>query len=108
LSTELKPEALLAELQRIETALGRVRTEHWGPRTVDLDLLLYDQATRRTPELTLPHPLMASRRFVLAPAAETAPWMIHPEFGWTVARLLQNLEAEGTAQTSAPADLRSG
>ena len=93
LATELSPEAMLADLQQIETSLRRVRSERWGPRTIDLDLLLYDQELRQTAELTLPHPRMESRRFVLAPAAEVAPWMVHPARGWVVARLLANLDA---------------
>src|SRR5262245_8677284 len=65
LETSLAPEDLLTVLQRIETELGRTRTERWGPRTLDLDLLLYDDVTCNTPRLTLPHPRLAERRFVL-------------------------------------------
>ncbi|MEI8376762.1 MAG: 2-amino-4-hydroxy-6-hydroxymethyldihydropteridine diphosphokinase [Planctomycetota bacterium] len=91
LHTSLSPEALLAELQRVEADLGRQRVEHWGPRTVDLDLLLYDTLTRVHPDLVIPHPRMAWRRFVLEPAAEVAPEMLHPGIGWTIARLLDHL-----------------
>ena len=89
--TSLVPQAVLAVLHRIETDLGRRRTERWGPRTVDLDLLLYDQQVMSTPSLVLPHPRMAWRRFVLEPAAEVAAEMVHPPTGWTVARLLDHL-----------------
>ncbi|MGA7965003.1 MAG: 2-amino-4-hydroxy-6-hydroxymethyldihydropteridine diphosphokinase [Gammaproteobacteria bacterium] len=71
--TELAPKALLAALQAMETAHGRVRRERWGPRTLDLDLLLYDDLTMDTTELTLPHPRLAERAFVLVPLAELAP-----------------------------------
>ena len=91
LGTSLAPPALLAELHRVEALLGRVRAEQWAARSLDLDLLLYDRLARQTPELAIPHPRMAFRRFVLEPAAEAAPWMLHPESGWTVQRLLDQL-----------------
>jgi 2-amino-4-hydroxy-6-hydroxymethyldihydropteridine diphosphokinase len=89
--TSLNPVGLLAELRRIETGLGRLRNERWAARSLDLDVLLYDGVVLQTPELEVPHPRMAFRRFVLEPAAEIAPWMIHPESGWTVGALLQHL-----------------
>ena len=92
--TSLLPQAVLEVLQQIEADLGRRRTQRWGPRTVDLDLLLYDRLVINTPSLVLPHPRMAWRRFVLKPAAEVAGRMVHPPTGWTVARLLDHL---GTA-----------
>ena len=91
LRTALDPEALLGELQAIEQRLGRVRHEHWGPRTVDLDLLLYDEVRLETPRLTVPHPRMAFRRFVLEPAAEVGGELLHSPTGWTVAGLLEHL-----------------
>lgn len=91
LETSLSPQQFLAELQRVENELGRVRTERWGPRTIDLDLLLYDQLELETPELTLPHPRMSFRRFVLEPAAEIAAEMVYPVNGWTIGKLLKNL-----------------
>ncbi len=89
--TSLPPHALLSCVQQIENRLGRQRAEHWGPRTIDLDLLLYDKLVLDTPPLVLPHPRMAWRRFVLQPAAEVAGAMLHPTIGWTVARLLEHL-----------------
>ncbi|MFW6125460.1 MAG: 2-amino-4-hydroxy-6-hydroxymethyldihydropteridine diphosphokinase [Pirellulales bacterium] len=91
LTTRLEPEALLAVLRRIESALGRRRAVRWGPRALDLDLLIYGDLIRRTPSLTLPHPRMAWRRFVLEPAAEVAAEMMHPTTGWTIAQLLEHL-----------------
>ena len=84
LETSLPPEAVLAILQEIEAALGRRREERWGPRSIDLDLLLYDQEVRQTPSLVLPHPRMTQRRFVLEPAAAIAASMVHPLTGWTL------------------------
>ena len=80
--TDLGPHQLLHHLQRIETALGRVRTIRWGPRTLDLDLLLReDGLIVSTPALTLPHPLLPQRAFVLAPLAAIAGDWVHPVLG---------------------------
>lgn len=89
--TSLAPEPLHAELQKIETELGRMRGERWVARLIDLDLLLYDEQIIVTPELQVPHPRLAFRRFVLEPAAEVAPNMLHPLIGWTMERLLDHL-----------------
>jgi len=91
LETSLDPEALLAVLRRIEERLGRRRVERWGPRIIDLDLLLYGRETWQSQTLTVPHPRMAWRRFVLEPAVQIAPEMIHPTTGWTLRRLLDHL-----------------
>lgn len=89
--TSLAPEGLLTLLQKLEAERGRRRQTHWGPRTLDLDLLLYDRVVLETPALTVPHSRMAWRRFVLEPAAEVGAEMVHPTIGWTVARLLEHL-----------------
>ena len=91
--TSLEPQALLECLQQIENRLGRRRAARWGPRTIDLDLLLYDELVLSTPSLVLPHPRMAWRRFVLEPAADVAGEMLHPTIGWSVARLLEHLNS---------------
>lgn len=87
LRTADSPQELWRKLHRLEQSLGRVRHEHWGPRTIDLDVLLYDQLELNTAELTIPHPRLAFRRFVLEPAAEIAGAWIHPINGWSVQRL---------------------
>jgi 2-amino-4-hydroxy-6-hydroxymethyldihydropteridine diphosphokinase len=79
LDTELAPHALLDALQAIEQAHGRERSLHWGPRTLDLDLLLYGDEVFSTARLTVPHPEMARRNFVLIPLAELAPGQTLPD-----------------------------
>ena len=94
LETGLDPRGLLAALLETEAVHGRVRRERWGPRTLDLDLLLYDDLTMDTSELTLPHPRLAERAFVLVPLAELAPRLKVPGAG-TVAALLARVDAAG-------------
>lgn len=91
LETSLGPAELLALLLRIEAESGRKRDVRWGPRPLDLDMLLFDDAVLTGPSLLLPHPRMAWRRFVLEPAAEIAPDMMHPGIGWSIARLLEHM-----------------
>jgi 3-oxoacyl-[acyl-carrier protein] reductase len=91
LRTDLAPAVLLQLLLEVESGLGRVRTERDGPRTIDLDLLLYDDVVRDDPRLTLPHPRLHERLFVLQPLVEIAPGLIHPVLKRTIADLLGEL-----------------
>jgi len=80
--TELEPLDLLALAQQLEHEAARVRTEHWGPRTLDVDVLLYDELTLDSPELTIPHPRMWERGFVLAPLRDVASELVAPDATW--------------------------
>jgi 2-amino-4-hydroxy-6-hydroxymethyldihydropteridine diphosphokinase len=93
IETTIPPLTLLAELKDIESRHGRQPAQRWAPRPIDIDVLLYDDEVAETAMLTLPHPRMSFRRFVLAPAAEIAPRMLHPTIGWPVERLLLHLDA---------------
>jgi 2-amino-4-hydroxy-6-hydroxymethyldihydropteridine diphosphokinase len=90
LETALDPLALMRALLAIETSMGRIRSgvPAKGPRLIDLDLIFFDALVLDTAELTLPHPGVAERRFVLAPLAEVAPGWVHPVTGATVAEML--------------------
>lgn len=95
IETALAPLGLLNAVKSIENALGRLPRERWGPREIDIDLILWDGVTLRTPALTLPHPEFRRRRFVLAPLADIAPDAVDPETGLTVSALLARSEAQG-------------
>lgn len=92
--TLLSPVELLHKLNEIEAAAHRKRKIHWGPRTLDLDIIFYDNQIIDTPQLTVPHVDMQNRQFVLKPLAELAPWYRHPILGKTVKELLISLENE--------------
>lgn len=89
--TILDPHTLLHELQHLEQEAGRERTVHWGPRTLDLDLLFYGEQIIRDEELTVPHPDLENRRFVLEPLAQMDPYFRHPVSGKTILTLYKEL-----------------
>ena len=91
IDTELSARQLLWNLQLIEKRLGRVRTQRWGPRTIDLDLLLYGQLVIEEPDLRVPHPELTRRSFVLVPLVEIEPLLVHPESGDTLIHHLSQL-----------------
>jgi len=93
--TELMPREFLAGILAIEKAMGRVRSQPKGPRVIDIDILLFGAQTINTPELTVPHPAMTERRFVLKPLAEIAPDVIHPTTKKTIRELLDKLPRDG-------------
>ncbi|MBI2480429.1 MAG: 2-amino-4-hydroxy-6-hydroxymethyldihydropteridine diphosphokinase [Planctomycetia bacterium] len=90
--TSLTPIQLLDALQAMESRAGRTRAVRWGPRPLDLDMLLYDDIVMNDARLVLPHPRMAFRRFALAPAAEVAPHMSHPQLRRSILQLLEHLD----------------
>lgn len=92
ITTTYTPSELLQIIQQIETDLGRKREEHWGDRTMDIDIIFFDKRVIETEELRIPHPFMAERRFVLVPLAEILPDFIHPVFGKTCLELLEVCE----------------
>ena len=91
IETDLEPSALLDRLLDVERGLGRVRGERWGPRTIDLDLLLYGDRQVRSQSLSVPHPHLHERRFVLEGLAELCPDRTVPGLGRTVKQLLEQL-----------------
>jgi dihydroneopterin aldolase/2-amino-4-hydroxy-6-hydroxymethyldihydropteridine diphosphokinase len=100
LRTLFSPWELLEFLQNIELEAGRERLVHWGPRTLDLDIIFYDDCVIDTRNLTIPHPDMQNRGFVLKPLAELAPYRRHPLFHKTVSQMLMELEQQENSITA--------
>jgi 2-amino-4-hydroxy-6-hydroxymethyldihydropteridine diphosphokinase len=96
LETDRSPTELLSICHAIEDMLGRRRTVRWGPRTVDLDILLYGDLVICRADLVIPHPLMTVRMFVLAPLVEIAPALMHPVLKKTMTQLLSELQTSHT------------
>jgi 2-amino-4-hydroxy-6-hydroxymethyldihydropteridine diphosphokinase len=93
---ELPPQELLAKIKEIERDMGRQKNGRWGPREIDVDILLYnDMRAVKDPNLSIPHPHMRERAFVLLPLAEIAPGWIHPTSGLSVSELLKRIDSGG-------------
>lgn len=104
LRTLLTPEELLEKMNRIEEEAGRERLVHWGPRTLDLDLIFYDDLVTEEEQLLLPHPDMQNRTFVLKPLAQLCPYKRHPVTGRTVREMLAKLRgSSGAGEAKGPA-----
>ncbi len=89
--TQLEPSELLRRIKEIERAIGREENFRYGPRIIDIDIIFYDNLILKTEQLSIPHPRMHEREFVLKPLSEIAPNFIHPELQLSVKRLLDNL-----------------
>ena len=98
--TALTPHGLLKTLHEIEDGMGRVRGPKWGPRVIDLDVLLYGQEVIQEEDLVIPHPLFHKRRFVLEPLCEIASYTIHPAFGVSIRGLLDRFNDENRVYLS--------
>jgi len=94
-TTGLEPRELLAHVKQVERDVGRVPAPRWGPRIIDIDILLYGDETVDQPDLRIPHAEMANRAFVLVPLAELAADVTHPNAGKTVGELLAGVDASG-------------
>jgi 2-amino-4-hydroxy-6-hydroxymethyldihydropteridine diphosphokinase len=102
METQLSPALFLIRMLVIERSMGRMRTEPKGPRIIDLDIIFFGNDVLDTPELTVPHPAMQQRRFVLEPLAEIAPDVIHPVLKLTVHELLNSLPADSGVVSKPP------
>lgn len=94
-TTHHSPHEFLDHVKEIEREMGRVVTRHWGPRLIDIDILFYDHLVMSDERLTIPHPYIAERAFVLAPLADLAPEFKHPQTGLTVRQMLEQVDTDG-------------
>lgn len=100
--TNLSPIDLLDSIKSIERAIGRKRSARWGPRHIDIDILFYNDLVIITDRLTIPHPGITERAFVLAPLADIAPHFVHPVNGKTIRQMLLEVGVKGISRLSEP------
>lgn len=98
--TQLSPEELLESVKKIEQNLGRVESYRWGPRAIDIDILFFDNQVVNTQRLTIPHPGLPERAFVLVPLTEISAKIVHPVLNQTVEQLLDAIDARGVTVSS--------
>ena len=106
--TSLPPRRLFETVKEIERRMGRTEGQKWGPRVIDLDILLYGQEVVSEGDLIIPHPEMHRRRFVLAPLCELASYAVHPAFGVSIRGLMDRLADQGQVERYSPWDREAG
>jgi 2-amino-4-hydroxy-6-hydroxymethyldihydropteridine diphosphokinase len=106
--TDLSPAELLVFIKGVEREMGRQPSGHWGPRLIDIDILLYGDLVLQTPDLVIPHPRLAERAFVLVPLAEIAPDAVHPVYQQTLQALLARVSGREGVQKWQPDQSLSG
>jgi 2-amino-4-hydroxy-6-hydroxymethyldihydropteridine diphosphokinase len=99
-TTDLTPRQLLHFNQQLEKRIGRTKEVRWGPRLIDIDILFYDDIISCSEELTIPHPQIAQRAFVLVPLADIAPDLVHPETGQTVTEMVAQVDTAGVVRSA--------
>ncbi len=104
----LLPAALMESLLHLEEKMGRIRNDHWGPRSIDMDILFYDKEIIHLSHLHVPHPEMHNRNFVLVPLNEIAPEFIHPVFKKNIAQLLEECPDKLTVLKAIQAGISNG